>query len=90
MDYYINTHMAMSIERLSAANGYKGVSVERGLSGEIPGSDPTYTAMCNYLFDSIEDFLEAFTAHAATLQADMPNYTDIKPIIQFSEVEITR
>jgi uncharacterized protein (TIGR02118 family) len=90
VSYYINTHMPMSIERLSAKKGYKGVSVERGLGGEIPGSDPLYVAMCHYLFDSVEDFLAAFSSHAAELQDDMPNYTDIKPIIQFSVVEIVR
>ena len=90
MSYYINTHMPMSIERLSTNKGYKGVSVERGLGGEIPGSDPTYVAMCHYLFDSVEDFLAAFSPHAAVLQSDMPNYTDIKPIIQVSTVEIAR
>ena len=88
MSYYLNTHMPSSIERLSAHKGYQGVSVERGLAGDTPGSDPTYVAMCHYLFDTAEDFLAAFTAHAAFLQGDMPNYTDITPVIQVSAVEI--
>lgn len=90
MNYYLDHHMPMSIERLSAAKGFQGVSVERGVGGEAPGSAPAYIAMCHYLFDSVEDFLAAFGANAATLQSDMPNYTDIKPIIQFSTVEITK
>ena len=47
-------------------------------------------AMCQYLFDSLEDFLAAFNPHAAFLQGDMVNYTDIQPIIQISAVEIMR
>ena len=90
MNYYLTTHMPLSIERLSASKGFKGVSVERGLGGEFPGSNPRYIAMCHYLFDSVEDFLAAFTPHATLLQSDMPNYTDTKPIIQISAVEITR
>jgi uncharacterized protein (TIGR02118 family) len=90
MDYYLKTHMPMSIERLSAHPGFKGVSVERGLGGEIPGSDPTYIALCHFLFASIEDFLAAFNPHAEFLQSDMPHYTDIKPIIQISAVEILK
>jgi len=90
MSYYVNTHMPMSIERLSANKGFQGVSVDRGLAGEIPGSEPTYVAMCHFLFDSVEDFLAAFNPHAAFLQGDMPNYTDIKPIIQVSMVEILK
>jgi uncharacterized protein (TIGR02118 family) len=89
MDYYLNTHMPLSIKRLSAGPGYRGVSVERGLSGTTPGSEPDFIALCHYLFDSVEDFMAAFLPHASELQGDMPNYTDIEPVIQFSEVVIS-
>ena len=82
--------MPRSIELLSTHPGFKGVSVERGLAGAEPGTDPTYVAMCHFLFNSMQDFLAAFVPHAATLQGDMPNYTDIKPVIQVSEVAISR
>ncbi len=90
MNYYLQTHMPMSIERLSSAKGFRGVSVERGVSGAVPGSAPAYIAMCHFLFDSIEDFLAAFTPHTAVLQGDMPNYTDVEPTIQVNEVAISR
>jgi len=90
LDYYFNTHMPMSVERLSTHPGFRGVSVVRGIGGGRPGSEPVYVAMCHYLFDSLEDFLAAFTPHAALLQADMANYTDTQPIIQISAVEIVR
>jgi uncharacterized protein (TIGR02118 family) len=90
LEYYINTHMPLSIERLSAHAGFKGVSVVRGMAGGKPGSEPAYVAMCHYLFDSLEDFLAAFNPHAMFLQGDMVNYTDIEPIIQISAVEIMR
>ena len=90
MNYYLNTHMPMSIERLGAAKGFRGVSVERGLSGIVPDSEPTYIEMGHFLFDSVEDFLSAFTPHATILQGDMPNYTDVEPTIQVNEVAISR
>ena len=90
MSYYLDTHMPRSIELLSTHPGFKGVSVERGLGGAEPGTDAKYVAMCHFLFNSLEDFLAAFVPHAATLQGDMPNYTDIKPVIQISEVAISR
>ena len=90
ISYYLNTHMPMSIERLSVSPGFKGVSVERGLAGDAPGSDPPYIAMCHYLFDSVEDFFAAFNVNAAVLQGDIPNYTDLSPVIQVSAVEILR
>ena len=90
MNYYLNIHMPMSIERLSSAKGFRGVSVERGVSGIVPGSAPAYVAMGHFLFDSVEDFLAAFSPHASVLQGDMPNYTDVEPTIQVNEVAISR
>lgn len=90
MAYYVETHMRMSIERLSAGQGFRGVSVERGVGGATPGSAPAYIAMCHFLFDSVEDFMAAFMQHAAVLQGDRPNYTDIEPVIQISGVAIMR
>lgn len=90
MDYYLDKHMPRSIELLSKGRGYRGVSVERGLGGATPESVPSYVAMCHYLFDTVDDFMAAFLPHAAELQDDMPNYTDIGSVIQVSEVAISR
>jgi uncharacterized protein (TIGR02118 family) len=87
IDYYIDVHMPMSIEKLSPA--LRGVSVDQGLNiPEIPGKQPTFIAAAHMLFDSIAAFQEAFTPHSALLQGDMQNYTDIEPIYQFNEVRI--
>jgi uncharacterized protein (TIGR02118 family) len=90
VDYYVNTHMPMSIELLSAHPGFKGVSVERGVNGVMPGTDAPYVVMCQFLFTSFDDFLSAFIPHAAKLQGDMPNYTDIEPVIQMNELLISQ
>ena len=87
--YYVEAHMPRSIELLSAHPGFKGVSVERGVRGAAPGSEPAYVAMCHFLFKTADEFLEAFMPHAPTLQGDMPNYTDIEPTIQVNEVLIS-
>jgi len=90
ISYYVETHMPMAIRLLGAHPGFDGVSVERGLGGVAPGSEPTYIAMCHLFFNSVEDFLAAFTPNAEAFQGDMPNYTDIEPVIQISEVLISR
>jgi uncharacterized protein (TIGR02118 family) len=89
MAYYLDRHMPMSIARLSPAKGFRSVSVERGLGGGFPGAPPAYIAMCQYAFDTTEDFLAAFGPHAGELQGDMPKYTDIEPVIQFSEIALS-
>ena len=88
MAYYVDTHMPMAVELLGP--GMKGVSVEEGLSGAMPGSTPPYAAACHFLFDTAEAFYDAFLPHADTLQGDIPNYTDITPIIHFGTVRLAR
>lgn len=89
-DYYLNTHIPLSIEKLGSATGFKGVSVERGMSIESPPIESSYVAMCHYYFETLEDFMLAFMPHAAELQGDIKNYTDMEPIIQINKVEITK
>jgi uncharacterized protein (TIGR02118 family) len=89
-DYYLNKHRPMSIERLSAARGFIGVSVERGVESDEPRVLSTFVAMCHYYFDTFEDFMAAFLPHSKELQGDIVNYTNIEPIVQISEVEIAR
>jgi uncharacterized protein (TIGR02118 family) len=88
--YYVDEHMPMSIKLLSAHPGFQGVSVERGLGGAAPGSTATYVAACHFLFTAVDDFLAAFMPHMAELQGDLPNYTDVQPVIQINEVLLTQ
>jgi uncharacterized protein (TIGR02118 family) len=44
--------------------------------------------MFHLYFDSIEAFQNAFGPHAQAIMGDIPNYTDIQPTIQISEVKI--
>ena len=89
LKYYVEQHMPLSIELLSAHPGFVSVSVERGVGGADAGAAPAFVAMCDYVFRSVEDFVAAFMPHAGRLQGDMPAYTDITPIIQINEVLIT-
>jgi uncharacterized protein (TIGR02118 family) len=89
-DYYLNRHMPKSIEYLSQAKGFRGLSVERGIDIEEPKIESSYVAMCHYYFDSLEDFLAAFIPHADELQGDIVNYTNIEPTIQINQVELAK
>jgi uncharacterized protein (TIGR02118 family) len=82
--------MPLAIKLLSAHPGFKGVSVERGMGGATPGSEAAYLVMCHYSFDSVEDFMDAFAPHASVLQGDIPNYTDVAPVIQFNEILLSQ
>ena len=89
-DYYLNKHMPLSIEKLSRAKGFKGVSVERGIDIQEPNIESSFVAMCHYYFDTLDNFMSAFMPHADELQGDIPNYTNIEPVIQINEVKISK
>lgn len=86
MAYYCNKHIAMVKEKLGAA--CKRVDVDLGVAGKQPGLAPTYAAMAHLCFDSIEAFQAAFGPNNAAFRADLPNFTDIEPNIQISEVKM--
>lgn len=86
MDYYCSRHIPLVQEKLGAA--CKKVAVEAGLGGVEPGSPATYIAMGHLYFDSVEAFQTAFAPHAPEILGDIPNYTDLQPTIQISEVKM--
>ena len=83
-DYYINVHMPMAAKLLTPA--LLAVSVEIGMAGATPEQPPAYWAIAGFTCTSVEKFTEALLPHASTLQGDIPNYTDIEPIIQISRL----
>ena len=85
-DYYVKTHMPMSIRLLGPQ--IRSVSVERGVEATERGAPPAFVALCHFTCDSRQSFEAAFLPHAAVLQGDMPNYTDVVPVIQFSEIAL--
>jgi uncharacterized protein (TIGR02118 family) len=85
MEYYCKKHMPMVQQRLGAA--CKRVEIDQGLGGPAPGSPPTYSALCHLYFDSVPAFQTAFGPHTNEIMGDIPNYTNVQPIIQVSELK---
>ncbi|HVI50030.1 MAG TPA: EthD family reductase [Candidatus Sulfotelmatobacter sp.] len=83
-DYYLKTHMPMAAAKLGPA--LRGASVDFGVNGGLPEQPAPFFAVCNLLFDDVESFYTAFAPHMEALQGDVPNYTDVAPIFQISDV----
>jgi uncharacterized protein (TIGR02118 family) len=86
MDYYCKKHVPVVSGLLGDA--IKGATIEKGLGGGAPNSPATYVAMGNLYFNSIESFENSFGLNAEKIMEDIPNYTNIEPVIQISEVMI--
>jgi uncharacterized protein (TIGR02118 family) len=84
MSYYLNSHILLVSETLGDA--LINANYDKGLAGGDPGSSAPFVAIANLFFNSMEEFGQAFAGGASILMADLPNFTDIEPVIQISEV----
>ena len=81
-DYYLNTHMPLVGERWIGV--VRGMEVYKGLSG-AGGADEPYVTVASLKFDSVDAFQQALDAHAPEIMGDIPNFTNIDPVIQIEE-----
>jgi uncharacterized protein (TIGR02118 family) len=84
LDYYCNKHIPMVGGLLGDA--VKGATIEKGLGGAEPGSTATFAAMGNLYFENMGSFESSFGPNAGKIMGDLPNFTNIEPVVQISEV----
>ncbi len=82
-DYYKKKHATL-IMRLYG-KGIARYELRKGLSGP-DGGKPPYVATVNFWIGDQKAFDEAQARHTDELVADVPNFTDVMPTIQFDEV----
>lgn len=85
MDYYLERHMPLVRQKSGPA--CKGTAVDLGLAGGAPGAPVPYVAMGHMLYETVEDFQSVFARHGEALLADIPNFTNTRPVIQISAVK---
>ena len=84
LDYYLTKHFDLVQTKFGGL--MKDAYVTKGLGGGVHGEPPTYQIMAHISFESMDALNKAVTAHGAELFADVPNFTDITPVVQISEV----
>jgi uncharacterized protein (TIGR02118 family) len=83
LDYYMKTHIPLVGSRWGSA-GLKGSQVLRGIGS--PSGDPAmYHIIALLDFESLDAFKAAAEAHGKEIFADIPNFTNVQPSIQFNE-----
>lgn len=84
MKYYSEKHMPMVAELFGEP--LQSYTIDKGLSGRTPDEPATYIAIGTFYFEKLSDYKAAFGANAEKIRSDIPNYTNIKPIVQISEI----
>ncbi len=85
MDYYTGKHMPLVHSRLDSM-GLLRSEVEKGISSADPSAPAPFVAIGVLYFSTTDEVHEGFKTHGHELIGDIPNYTDISPQFQISEV----
>ncbi len=83
-DYYAKSHLRLVHDRWDPL-GLRDLRVLHGLPGP-DGSAPTYQLMALLTFDTQAAFETAASQHAAEIFADIPKFTEAKPVLQFNAI----
>ncbi|NHF61196.1 EthD family reductase [Flavobacteriaceae bacterium TP-CH-4] len=84
MDYYSNKHMPMVAGLFG--DSLKLYTIDKGIAGRTPDEPLPYVAIGYFYFDKLSAYHNSFGPNAETILGDIPNYTNIQPIVQISEV----
>ena len=84
IDYYRTTHMELVKKHLKPFGLIK-TDVDKGISG---GGDQPAPYICtgNLYFDSQDGFDRGIAEAGSILRGDIPNFTNVTPIRQISEI----
>ena len=85
LDYYVTKHMRLVQQRLGGL-GLLRWEVDKGLAGGAPGAPAPFACIGHLYFNTVDAFQAAMKAHGKELVADVPNFTNIQPQFQISEV----
>ena len=84
MDYYSTKHMPMVASLLGES--MKFFEIDQGISGRTPDDPIPYLAIGYLYFDKLSDYQDSFGPNAEKIVNDIPNYTNIQPVVLISEV----
>ncbi|UIR57001.1 EthD family reductase [Sphingobacterium sp. SRCM116780] len=84
MNYYLDKHIPLVDSVFGDA--LKKVAIDRGLEGGSPNSAAPNVVICHLYFKSKESYQKILENNAEKFAADFPKYTNIKPVVQISEV----
>jgi uncharacterized protein (TIGR02118 family) len=79
-DYYLSRHVPW----VAGLVGQK-IEVRRGISSAT-GSAAAFVCVATIFINSVEEFQAVLGKHGSQIMADIPNYTNSEPILQFDEV----
>ena len=84
MDYYTKKHMPMCATLFG--DSLQLLQIDKGLAGRTPEEPVPYVAIGYFYFNKLSEYQSVFGPNAEQIIGDIPNYTNIQPVVQISEV----
>ncbi|HEU0168894.1 MAG TPA: EthD family reductase [Chloroflexota bacterium] len=83
-DYYRTKHLPMVMSHIGPSA--KRAEVGRGVAGAAPGAPSPYMAIGQIWIEGLERLGAALQNHGREIMGDVPNYTNIEPVVSIDEV----
>jgi uncharacterized protein (TIGR02118 family) len=86
LDYYVRRHLPLVRDRLQPM-GMRSLTYTVEEHAMDPKAPPqAYRLSAELRFDDMESAARALEAHGPKTQADIPNFTDVAPVILIGEI----
>jgi uncharacterized protein (TIGR02118 family) len=85
MTYYTTKHAALVSSLLTPA-GMKSFVADEGLGSMAPDQPAPFMCIGHMTFETVEAFQHAFGPNAQTIVGDIPNFTNVQPVVQISRI----
>lgn len=85
LDYYQREHMPMVAGFLGDNCSF--YEIDQGVAGRTPNEKPTYVAIGYFYIKNVSEYQKSIGQNRETIVNDIKKYTNIRPIIQISEIK---
>jgi uncharacterized protein (TIGR02118 family) len=85
MDYFLTKHIPAAKDALKDL-GLVRIEVDKGIAGREPETPPPFVAIAHMYFEDMNALQNCMPTMSAEGASDLPNYSDVQPQIQISEI----
>ena len=88
IDYYQKKHMPFVAGLLG--KNLKFYEIDKGVGGSRPNEEAPFLAIGYFYCYDVAEYNKAITQNIDTILNDIKNYTNIRPVVQISEIKLLR